>query len=400
MFVNRDAALVLSNSVILLNTDQHNVRVKKKMTEEDFIRNNRHINGGTDLPREFLSELYYSICRNEIRTIPEQGAGRSEMSFTRWVNLMWKSRRTSKYIACDTYPFFDHDMFSAMAGSAVAAISVVFDNVEHEEVLTVCIDGFLSVAKLAAFYHHANVLNDLVVALCLLPARFTGDTADDQDSSSDLLPSKLATSAVVPQVLPVSTPKKSYGLMGRFSQLLYLDAEEPRSQPTEEQLAAQRNAAETVKKCQIGTIFTGSKFLQAVSLSDLASALIQAADRPQKITSSRNDECTAVFCLELLITVSLNNIDRIFLLRQGVYEHIAHIVQSTVMPCNLVEKAVFGLLLICQRNECVFNGAAPSLAMVLRTVGEEVKMWGMAGAGKLSLVAGPAGGGVGSTGVA
>ncbi|CAK9177765.1 unnamed protein product [Ilex paraguariensis] len=26
--------------------DQHNVQVKKKMTEEDFIRNNRHINGG------------------------------------------------------------------------------------------------------------------------------------------------------------------------------------------------------------------------------------------------------------------------------------------------------------------------------------------------------------------
>ncbi|GJN36983.1 hypothetical protein PR202_gb25892 [Eleusine coracana subsp. coracana] len=37
--------------------------------------------------------------------------------------------------------------------------------------------------------------------------------------------------------------------------------------------------------------------------------------------------------------------------------------------------------------------------MVLRTVGEEVKMWSMAGAGKLSLVAGPADGGVGSTGV-
>ncbi|TVU07913.1 hypothetical protein EJB05_41290, partial [Eragrostis curvula] len=429
MFVNRDAALVLSYSVIMLNTDQHNIRVKKKMTEEDFIRNNRRINGGNDLPREFLSELYYSICRNEIKTIPEQGAGCSEMSFSRWVDLMWKSKRTSKYIACDTYPFLDNDMFSSMAGSTVAAISVVFDNVEHEEVLTVCIDGFLSVAKLAAFYHLDNVLNDLVVALCkfttllnasyiddpvtafgedtkarmateavfsiattygdhirsgwrnivdcilrlhkigLLPARLTGDTADDQDSS-DSLPSKLASSAVAPQALPINTPKKSYGLMGRFSQLLYLDAEEPRSQPTEEQLASQRNAAETVKKCQIGTIFTESKFLQADSLSDLASALIQAAGRPQKITSSLNDEGTAVFCLELLITVTLNNRDRIVLLWQGVYEHIAHIVQSTVMPCNLVEKAVFGLLLICQRllpyKENLVDDLLRSLQLILK----------------------------------
>ncbi|CAL5048308.1 unnamed protein product [Urochloa decumbens] len=429
IFVNIDAALVLSYSVILLNTDQHNVRVKKKMTEEDFIRNNRRINGGNDLPREFLSEIYYSICRNEIRTIPEQGTGCSEMTFSRWVDLMWKSKRKSVYIACDSCPFLDHDMFSIMAGPAVATISVVFDNVEHEELLTGCIDGFLSVAKLAAFYHLDDVLNDLVVALCkfttllssididdpvtafgedtkakmatgavftiattygdhirsgwrnivdcilklhklgLLPARLTGGTTDDQGTY--LLPSKIgSSSAVAPPVLPVSAPKKSYGLMGRFSQLLYYDAEEPRSQPTEEQLAAQRNALETAKKCQIGTIFTDSKFLQADSLSNLAKALIQAAGRPQKITSSLDDEGTAVFCLELLITVTLNNRDRIVLLWQGIYEHIAHIVQSTVMPCNLVEKAVFGLLHICQRllpyKENLVDDLLRSLQLILK----------------------------------
>ncbi|KAF2944498.1 ARF guanine-nucleotide exchange factor GNOM [Oryza sativa Japonica Group] len=430
MFVNRDAALVLSYSVIMLNTDQHNIRVKKKMTEEDFIKNNRRINGGNDLPREFLSELYYSICRNEIRTIPEQGAGCSEMSFSRWVDLMWKSKRTSAYIACDSFPFLDHDMFTIMAGPTVAAISVVFDNVEHEEFLTGCINGFLSVAKLAAFYHLDDVLNDLVVALCkfttllntsyindpvttfgedtkarmateavftiatthgdhirsgwrnivdcilrlhkisLLPGCLTGDTADDQESSSDMLPSKLASSRAAPQVVPISTPKKSYGLMGRFSQLLYLDAEESRFQPTEEQLAAQRNASETIKKCQIGTIFTESKFLQADSLLNLARALTQAAGRPQRITSSLDDESTSVFCLELLITVTLNNRDRIVLLWQGVFEHITHIVQSTVMPCNLVEKAVFGLLHICQRllpyKENLVDDLLRSLQLILK----------------------------------
>ncbi|KAM0907098.1 hypothetical protein ACQ4PT_016350 [Festuca glaucescens] len=373
MFVNRDAALVLSYSVIMLNTDQHNVRVKKKMTEEDFIRNNRRINGGTDLPREFLSELFYSICRNEIKTIPEQGAECSEMSYSRWVDLMWKSKRTSSYIACDSYPFLDNDMFPIMAGPSVAAISVVFDNVEHDEVLTGCIDGFLSVAKLAAFYHLDDVLNDLVVALCkfttllnnsytddpviafgvdtkarmateavftiattygdhirsgwrnivdcilrlhkigLLPSRLTGDTGDDQESSSDSMPSKLGSSTVAPHVLPINTPKKTYGLMGRFSQLLYMDAEEPRSQPTEEELAAQRNALETEK---------------------------------------------------------MSNRDRIVLLWQGVYEHITHIVQSTVMPCNLVEKAVFGLLHICQRllpyKENLVDDLLKSLQLILK----------------------------------
>ncbi|CAM0952963.1 unnamed protein product [Alopecurus aequalis] len=437
--MNLDAALRLFLETFRLPGESQKIqrileafseRVKKKMTEEDFIRNNRRINGGNDLPREFLSELFYSICRNEIKTIAEQGAGCSEMSYSRWVDLMWKSKRTSSYIACDSYPFLDNDMFPIMAGPSVAAISVVFDNVEHDEVLTGCIYGFLSVAKLAAFYHLDDVLNDLVVALCkfttllnnsyaddpviafgvdtkarmateavftiattygdhiqggwrnivdcilrlhkigLLPARLTGDTGDDQESSSDSVPSKLGSSTVVPHVLPINTPKKTYGLMGRFSQLLYMDTEEPTSQPTEEELAAQRNSLETVRKCQIGTIFTESKFLQADSLSNLAKALIQAAGRPQRITSSLDDEGTAVFCLELLITVTLNNRDRIVLLWQGVYEHITHIVQSTVMPCNLVEKAVFGLLHICQRllpyKENLVDDLLRSLQLILK----------------------------------
>lgn len=34
------------------------------MTEEEFIRNNRKINDGKDLPREMLTHLYHSIAKN------------------------------------------------------------------------------------------------------------------------------------------------------------------------------------------------------------------------------------------------------------------------------------------------------------------------------------------------
>ena len=43
------------------------MQVKKKMTCDEFVRNNRGINGGEDLPRPFLASLYSSIRRNEIR---------------------------------------------------------------------------------------------------------------------------------------------------------------------------------------------------------------------------------------------------------------------------------------------------------------------------------------------
>jgi brefeldin A-resistance guanine nucleotide exchange factor 1 len=158
--------------------------------------------------------------------------------------------------------------------------------------------------------------------------------------------------------------------MGRFSQLLSLDSEEPRSQPTEQQLAAHQRTLQTIQKCRIDSIFTESKFLQPDSLLQLARALIWAAGRPQKVASSPDDEDTAVFCLELLIAITLNNRDRIVLLWQGVYEHIANIVQSTVMPCALVEKAIFGLLRICQRllpyKENLADELLRSLQLVLK----------------------------------
>ncbi|KAI4373851.1 hypothetical protein MLD38_011920 [Melastoma candidum] len=186
--------------------------------------------------------------------------------------------------------------------------------------------------------------------LGLLPARVASDAADESEVSTDPGQGKpIANSLTAAHMPSMGTPRRSSGLMGRFSQLLSLDTEEPRSQPTEQQLAAHQRTLQTIQKCHIDSIFTESKFLQAESLLQLARALIWVAGRPQKGNGSPEDEDTAVFCLELLIAITLNNRDRIVLLWQGVYEHIANIVQSTVMPCALVEKAVFGLLRICQR---------------------------------------------------
>ena len=55
---NSDAAYVLAFSLIMLNTDLHTPGVKKKMTIEQFVNNNRGINGKKDFPKEFLDNLY------------------------------------------------------------------------------------------------------------------------------------------------------------------------------------------------------------------------------------------------------------------------------------------------------------------------------------------------------
>eukprot|EP01086_Lenisia_limosa_P012434 TRINITY_DN40771_c0_g1_i1.p1 TRINITY_DN40771_c0_g1~~TRINITY_DN40771_c0_g1_i1.p1 ORF type:complete len:394 (-),score=65.15 TRINITY_DN40771_c0_g1_i1:23-1204(-) len=69
---NRDAfeaeetAYILAFSTIMLNTDQHNPNVKRPMTVDEFIRNNRGIDkNGKDLPRAFLENIYNNIKAKE-----------------------------------------------------------------------------------------------------------------------------------------------------------------------------------------------------------------------------------------------------------------------------------------------------------------------------------------------
>ncbi|XP_058753031.1 brefeldin A-inhibited guanine nucleotide-exchange protein 1-like isoform X1 [Vicia villosa] len=88
-FSSADTAYVLAYSVIMLNTDAHNNMVKDKMTKADFIRNNRGIDDGKDLPEEYLGALYDKIVRNEIKMKADSSApqGKQENSFNRLLGL-------------------------------------------------------------------------------------------------------------------------------------------------------------------------------------------------------------------------------------------------------------------------------------------------------------------------
>lgn len=95
-----------------------------------------------------------------------------------------------------------------------------------------------------------------------------------------------------------------------------------------------------------------------------------AAGKPCKGNNYLEDEVTAVFCLELLIAITINNRDRIMLLWQVVYDYIASVVHLTTMPSTLVEKTVFGLLRICQRllpyKENLTDELLKSLQLILK----------------------------------
>ncbi|KAF8109530.1 hypothetical protein N665_0094s0002 [Sinapis alba] len=79
-FSSADTAYVLAYSVIMLNTDAHNIMVKEKMTRDGFIRNNRGIDDGKDLPEEYLGALYDQVVKNEIKMSSDSSAPESRQS--------------------------------------------------------------------------------------------------------------------------------------------------------------------------------------------------------------------------------------------------------------------------------------------------------------------------------
>jgi hypothetical protein len=80
-------AYVLSYSVIMLNTDQHNPTLKRRMTVDDFVHNNRGIDDERDLPRSFLEDLYNRIrarqimMRHTMIESPGDGDGEGETKY-------------------------------------------------------------------------------------------------------------------------------------------------------------------------------------------------------------------------------------------------------------------------------------------------------------------------------
>lgn len=100
-FRSPDAIFVLSYAIVLLNTDLHAKAVKtKRMKREDFVRNLRGADQGSDLDSEMLQGIYDRIKENELK------AGHDHVSQVARVEetiLCKKSQQNPKHpLAADT----------------------------------------------------------------------------------------------------------------------------------------------------------------------------------------------------------------------------------------------------------------------------------------------------------
>ena len=161
---NKDAVLILTYAIIMLNTDQHNPNVKKekRMTYSDFAKNLRGVNGDKDFAPEYLQEIYDSIKSNEI-ILPDEHNNKQSFDYA-WEELLIKTRTSSPLTMCDTN-VFDADMFSATWKPIIATLSYVFMSASDDAVFSRVVLGFDQCALIAAEYGLSDALDHIIFCL-------------------------------------------------------------------------------------------------------------------------------------------------------------------------------------------------------------------------------------------
>ncbi|XP_072148427.1 ARF guanine-nucleotide exchange factor GNL2 [Setaria viridis] len=397
VFATKDAAFILCYSLIMLNTDLHNPQVKKKMSEEDFIRNNRAINDKKDLPREYLSELFHSISSNAITVFSSSAAAAAEMTASRWADLVRRSRAMEPFTPCDFRHKLSREVFVAVSGPAVAALAAVFDSADDEETLSQCVEGLVSVARVAR-YGLGDVLDELLCCLCKFTTLLNpyATTEETLFTFSNELKPRMATLALFTianrfgesvrgawknvvdcllklkrlKLLPPSVidpggggsavaerpaghrhrARHVSGMIGRFSQFLSLDG----GGGSESLLTVGsefENNLKIVQQCQAGRIFTESAKLPDEALQNLGRALVFAAGgKGQKFSTPVEEDETVGFCWDLLALLASANLHRLATFLPPLLDCFAAVSQLPLFsPCPFAEKAIVALFRVAVR---------------------------------------------------
>eukprot|EP00057_Strongylocentrotus_purpuratus_P004148 XP_003728128.1 PREDICTED: golgi-specific brefeldin A-resistance guanine nucleotide exchange factor 1 isoform X3 [Strongylocentrotus purpuratus] len=400
-FANHDAAFTLAYAIIMLNVDQHNDNAKKQnipMTLANFKKNVSKVNGGNDFDQDMLGEIYNAIKNEEI-VMPAEQSGQVKENYLWKVLLKRGQKPGSEFLHIDD-GHLDKDLFLLAWGPTVAALSFVFDKSMDDSITQKALAGFRKCAMISAHYGLTDVFDNLVISLCkfttLLNSLETpeataiafgsnmkaqvaaktvfslahrhGDILAEgwknlldcmlQLFRAKLLPSEMVEVmdfvdpsgriSLIREEMP--TVKSDMSLLGSFYSYFSPDSSAPKG-PTPEDQEAIEEASNCVEDCHPEHLITESKFLRLESLQELVKALVCASQGPEAVDALGLvfDEEAAIFNLELLLRVILENRDRVSAFWTAVRDHFYTLVVTISTPSYLVERAIVGLLRLAIR---------------------------------------------------
>eukprot|EP00049_Salpingoeca_infusionum_P015828 m.311478 g.311478 ORF g.311478 m.311478 type:complete len:1667 (+) comp15956_c0_seq1:541-5541(+) len=406
---NPDAAFILSYAIILLNVDQHNPKNKKPMTVEDFLRNQRGLNGTDaegrvqDFPREYLERIYHNIHSREI-VLPEEHEGALREEYL-WKSLVQRSKLPGSRMLLVDGSQYDERVFSYLRSPLVTALASIFESEANEAILTRVLDGYAVSCALCSRFGWHDHLDSQIVFLC--NATTLQDVPSDRLSQTQLaeihvqtlassrkcqstlltlfllieehgnsmreswknvclvlrtiircglLPKQLCSltdfvseAKTVPFFLPTQRRPVMKAEKSFFSALTGFFVEQrPEHDPLVE---LREDARQVVALCNVDVLFDDSPVLQMDALKYLVDTLIYFSRSPSEAAAADytyNEEC-AVFFVERLTDITLANKDRAIQLWEPIATHFVGIMAHERGQHYLTERVLVALLRLATR---------------------------------------------------
>ncbi|KAF8761011.1 hypothetical protein RHS01_00929 [Rhizoctonia solani] len=344
---NPQPAYVLAYSVIMLNTDAYNPQVKKRMTKADFIKNNRGINDGSDLPEELLSAIFDDIHSKEIRMKDEEEAIALQSINTTPAGLVGAIANVGRDIAKETYvmqttgmankteallktmmrsqrkgnptpdQFFSashfvhvRPMFEVAWMPFIAGLSTM-QNTDDMELIGLCLEGFKLAIRIACFFDLELERNAFVTTL----AKFTFLNNLGEMKTKNMEAIKALLDVAVSdgnhlrgswhEVLTCVSQLERMALIGSKDETRR-GKNKSRKLPAEELANESRSRHITVAA---DMVFSLSHYLSGTAIQDFVQALSDVSW--EEIQTSGLSEQPRLFSLQKLVDISYYNMNRI-----------------------------------------------------------------------------------------
>ena len=190
IFKNADAVYIFAYHMIMLATDLHHPSVKKKLTKQEWINNNRGLNDGKDFPKEFLLKIYDTILQNPLKTrddpkhqqsnihgvsdellTPKQ---RQILFLKETKSIVQRSQELIQEKLDDKSTFFkstniEHvkPMFYMSWCPMLAAFSMNLEvSQDHEkDIYSLCLEGFRSAIRVSSIFYMETERNAFISSL-------------------------------------------------------------------------------------------------------------------------------------------------------------------------------------------------------------------------------------------
>jgi brefeldin A-resistance guanine nucleotide exchange factor 1 len=174
---DKDAIFVLTYAIIMLNTDQYNPNVKtaNRMKLQDFARNLRGVNSGSNFDDQYLEDIYNAIKEREI-VLPEEHDNKHAFEHA-WKELLIKTQTAENLAICDTN-IYDADMFAATWKPIVATLNYVFVSATEDAVFQRVVAGYNQCAQIAARYGISECLDTIIASLSKISTLATEAPSD------------------------------------------------------------------------------------------------------------------------------------------------------------------------------------------------------------------------------